>query len=1227
MASIILSAAGSAAGSATGIPFANVIGSQIGRAIGGTIDNKLSGASGKHTHRNGPRLADLGVQTSTYGNMIPVVYGTVRIGGNIIWSRPIKELATTTTTSSSAGGGKGGGGKVTQSSTTYSYSITMAVGICEGPVDEVLRIWADAMQLDLSQYTLRIYRGDEEQLPDSLIQSFDGTSNTPAYRGLAYVVFEDFPLEDFGNRIPNFTFEVQRKAQYPDFDDQLLEETIKGITIIPGAGEFVYDTQVEYKIPGGDFGAGWQQQGEQTAINMHNPNGIANAELALDQLERTCPNVEWVSVVVSWFGDSLDAGDCIIEPGVEYQTGAITSPDTWQVGSYTRSTARQITLINGSPQYGGTPDDSGLIRYLDELKDRGYNIMFYPMIFMDTEGKPWRGDITGTAAEVADFFTKTNGYNDFITHYANLVDGKVDAFVIGSELKGLTKVTDTPGVYPAVDELVSLAATVKTILGSGVKVTYAADWSEYHHTDGGWYNLDPLWASDDIDMIGIDAYFPISDAPQGRYDIQAIMDGWTEGEGYDFYYSDPERTTQAALSAPYAWKNIAWFWENTHTNPDTSVTDWIPVSKPIWFTEYGFPSVDGATNQPNVFFDPNSVSSALPYHSKGRVDFRAQRTGLMATEMKWQDSDMVERMFIWTWDARPYPYWPDLTSVWSDGAAWKTGHWVQGKLGISSLAAILVDLCTRAGLTEADLSVSQVTDQVEGYVINNQITIRNAVEILQQGYFFDTVESDGILKFVNRGGTVNVEIPENDLVPSGNADNSNIFEISRTQEVDLPKRVNVVYINRLYNYQNATQYSQREMTESRQILTLDMPIVFADQVAKTIADVTLFTEWVSRTKYSFDLPTRYIDIEPADVLAVTVSGVTHRMRVISVHMKSHGLITISAVADDVSTYDFYTSPGQGATQTAGNNAIPATELEILDLPAFPGNDADKGILRYAGVGVSAGWNGAAVYRSDDGGGSYNRITDIPAPSVIGTAQDVLATGTCHVFDEENTVTVSLFGTGELQSITELAMLNGANAAVLGNEILQFKTATLIEPGKYTLSYLLRGRLGTEWAVGTHAVSERFVLLDGSITSQIVANSLIGLSRSYKPVSFGSTLSAAVAEDFTYGGVALKPYSPVHVAGSRDGSGNLSISWVRRTRLGGHWQDSVDVPLSEASEAYEVDIMNGGSVVRTISATIQSCDYSATDQTTDFGSPQATVTVRVYQLSAMVGRGYKAEANI
>lgn len=1224
MASIVLSAAGaagSALGAATGLPFASAIGAQLGRSLAGSL---LPGR--KLRPLNGPRLADLGVQTSTYGKMIPVVYGMMRIAGNIIWSMPIKE--TTTTTTSSAGGvGKGGGGKVSQTSTTYSYSITLALGICEGPIDEVLRIWADAKQLDLSQYTLRIYKGDEDQFPDSLIQSIEGAANTPAYRGLAYVVIEDFPMGDFGNRIPNFTFEVKKKTLYPDYNNELLEDMITGMVIIPGAGEFVYDSQIEYKIPGVQVGSDWVQQGSQQAINMHNADGVANALVSLDQLEETCPNVEWVSVVVGWFGDDMDAGTCVVKPGVEYQTGATTSPDTWQVGSFTRSTARQITLVGGSPQYGGTPDDNSILRYLDALIARGYKIAFYPMLFMDVTGKPWRGDLTSDAADVASFFTKTNGFNNFITHYALLVGDKIDAFIIGSELKGLTKVTDTPGNYPAVNELVSLAATVKTFVGEDIKVTYAADWSEYHHTDGGWYNLDPLWASPDIDVIGIDAYFPLTDAPQSGYDVDTIIEGWTSGEGYDFYYTDPARTTTASLSAPYAWKNIEWFWNNTHTNPDSSVTDWVPQSKKIWFTEYGFPSVDGATNQPNVFYDPSSSGSAFPYFSKGRVDFLAQRVGLTATQQKWKDSDMIEQMFVWTWDARPFPYWPDLTAIWSDGRSWQTGHWVQGKLGTSSLSAILADVCTRSGLAVDDIDVGDIAQQVEGFAITSPQTYRHVIEALQAAYFFDAVESDNILKFVPRGGDVVQSITEDNLVPSAKH-TGELFGITRAQEIELPKRINVVYITRLSNYQTSAQYSQREVTSSLETITIDLPIVCEDQIAKSIADINLFSAWMGRTGFQFDVPVKYAQLEPADVITVMVSGITHRMRITSTRMSTPTVMQVQAVAEDVSTFDFYTAPAGTSALLLQNQNVPVTDLELLDIPAFPADDADKGILRMAACGLSDGWTGAAVYRSDDGGANYTRVLDINAAAVIGTANDALASGTTSVFDDVNSITVLLLGNGELQSVTELAVLNGANAALLGNEIIQFKTATLVEPGQYALSGLLRGRLGTEWAVGSHTAGERFILLDGRLGRQIMANNILGLVRQYKPVTFGSTLTNSAEEDFTYSGVALKPYSPVQISGTRDGSDNLTIDWVRRTRLGGNWQDSIDVPLNETSEAYEIDIMDGSDVVRTISGISSStAGYSAADQIADFGSLQSSITINIYQLSGIIGRGYAGNATV
>jgi hypothetical protein len=311
-----------------------------------------------------------------------------------------------------------------------------------------------------------------------------------------------------------------------------------------------------------------------------------------------------------------------------------------------------------------------------------------------------------------------------------------------------------------------------------------------------------------------------------------------------------------------------------------------------------------------------------------------------------------------------------------------------------------------------------------------------------------------------------------------------------------------------------------------------------------------------------------------------------------------------------------------------NTSIPPTRLELLDMPLLPGDDADKAVMRVCGAGLAGGWAGAVIYRSDDGGANYSRFSSLESPAIIGASTTALADAPSVVFDEKNVVTVMLLGSGELYSVSGLAVLNGANAALLGDEIIQFKSATLVGDGKYELSGLLRGRLGTEWAISGHVAGERFVLLDGALGKQIIASNMIGLTRKYKPVTLGNDLASAPAQDFAYTGVALKPYSPVHITGLRDGSGNLAISWVRRTRLGGELRDFVDVPLNEAKELYEVEIMDGANVARKLTGlTSPSASYSTAEQVTDFGSIQAAINIRIYQVSEIAGRGYAGIASV
>jgi len=196
MASILLASAGAAIGGSIGGAILGVsaatIGGAIGSFAGSMIDSWIVSSLAPGQRIEGQRLENLTLTTSTEGAVIPRIYGRMRIGGNIIWATDFTETVNTTT----QGGGKGGGPKVT--TTAYLYSASFAVALCEGPISGIGRIWADGKPLDLSNVTWRIYTGDETQQPDPFIEAKMGTGNAPAYRGTAYVMFEELPLEQFG---------------------------------------------------------------------------------------------------------------------------------------------------------------------------------------------------------------------------------------------------------------------------------------------------------------------------------------------------------------------------------------------------------------------------------------------------------------------------------------------------------------------------------------------------------------------------------------------------------------------------------------------------------------------------------------------------------------------------------------------------------------------------------------------------------------------------------------------------------------------------------------------------------------------------------------------------------------------------------------------------------------------------------------------------------------------
>lgn len=193
----VLGTVGAVVGFIAGGPSGAVMGFNIGYTAGTYVDPH-------DTRIDGQKLDSLKVQDSSYGGGIPKIFGTMRTAGNIIWSTDLIQHEKSDTNK----GGKGSGD--TQTQVTYSYTSNFALAICEGEIDEVVKVWADGKVLyENGQCSraaaVRIYSGTEDQLPDPLIEANLGEGNAPAYRGTAYIVFEELQLADFGNRIPNIT--------------------------------------------------------------------------------------------------------------------------------------------------------------------------------------------------------------------------------------------------------------------------------------------------------------------------------------------------------------------------------------------------------------------------------------------------------------------------------------------------------------------------------------------------------------------------------------------------------------------------------------------------------------------------------------------------------------------------------------------------------------------------------------------------------------------------------------------------------------------------------------------------------------------------------------------------------------------------------------------------------------------------------------------------------------
>lgn len=1264
MATVVLQAVGAAVGGILG-PVGAAIGAGLGAMGGYAIDTAIINST---RHMEGARLNSGRVATAEEGAALPFVYGTARLSGTLIWATRHEEKKTT-----ERQGGKGGP-KVT----SYSYFGNAAYAIAEGEIAGIRRVWADGQELDLTEIEMRIYRGTDTQQPDPLIEAKQGTGNAPAYRGTAYVVFERIPLDVYGNRLPQFQFELMRPVGK-------LARDVRAVALIPGSTEYGLSP---FAVKEQVF------LGESHAVNRNAKRGGSDWAVAMDELQALCPQLRHVAIVLPWFGNDLRAGSCHIRPGVTHQSSA-SSSQMWKVENVTRSGAHLISTSGEGAAYGGTPSDQSVIAAIRDAKARGLNVTLYPFIMMDIPADnqlpspdggvgqsvyPWRGRITCSPAmgvagspdqssvagqQVEAFVNGTWGYRRFLNHCVNLAvqAGGVDAFLLGSELRGLTSIRDSRETFPFVTHLCALAGEMRVKLGSGCRISYGADWTEYfgyQAQDGTgdlFFNLDPLWAHPAINAIGIDNYMPLSDwrdsdldggnpdGFEGAYDLDGLSRNIEAGEGFDWYYANSQdrnarkRTpiTDGLAGKPwvYRYKDIHSWWSHPHFNridgaEVVAPTSWVPQSKPIWFTELGCPAVDKGPNQPNVFPDPKSSENATPYFSDGSRSDIAMDRFLRAHYAYWPEHNPVstvyggpmldmDRIYLWSWDTRPFPEFPLKSDVWGDTPNWRLGHWLNGRINGVALDELLAEILKDFGLPEADCVGAD--GHLTGFVISEPSTARVAIEPLMNVFGVHGFEQAG--QFIFRSISRAVEVLDVTVALVEPSDGDALTSVLEDQG-ELPSVAELYCNDPLRDFQVVGASVRRDTGEGTENLSLSGSMETGQATA--LAEAWLARRYAERRTASFSLPWSEAALHVGDRIRLDILGGERDYVVTALEDGEVRAVKAVALAPNV----IFADRGETPQLPPGG---PVSDMKpvfhLIDLPLWPGAEGSASQFRIACH--ARPWRGVAVYASPSGDGFVERSL-IGERAVMGELTTPLGSGAGGRLINAQTIDVALYS-GELQSRPIAQIFNGANMAMVKSpdgkwEIVQFLDAEEIGQNQWRLSRLLRGQLGTEaTSLLEKPAGTPFVLFDGGVQPVGLHTNEIGLELNWRIGAAGKSFSDEYYDTIqTIGGLqALRPLSPVHLKANRLANGDLSLGWIRRGRIDADSWMGTDIPLGEDSETYRIEIWQDQTLVRSLDVNAASWIYPNAARLAEVGSN--SFQIRIAMLSTRSGAGDFASITI
>jgi hypothetical protein len=1115
---------------------------------------------------------DTQVSGSANGAPIPFGFGGFRIGCQIIWSSGIKE--TTTSQTQSAKGGP------SQTSTTYSYTISFAAAACKGPAG-VTRIWGDSKLIydatskgavtsntlatgigtNTVQVIPAIYSGVETQQPDPTIQAKEGVNATSAMRDLCYFVYENLPLAAFGNRLPNLRAEVSTGVTNAYLKDIYPSSGVTDPYAGTGPGIFAprypfVDTARRCAYIFDSIGMVVQK----IDLSANNTGPLDSWQPSFvyaigQQILDSNGNVQTCTAVTS------DDKSGTVQPTWTHVEGDIlTDHNVHWTNTAAGPEAVVVTgkgLINPSLHTGSTYSTNSTLPYTLGVDTNGYlwitgalspavsgqtnfAIKIDPSTFVAVGYVP-----TGVPLQSCQF-VKTSDGQDLAYFLTNTGFGSAGGKVIVVDVHTLkVKNAGVPFLVNGGPATTGFDAPAIAPNGIAYGITYGSSGA---------------WA-----INTIDARFGGHGLSSTNFTEPLVGGSADEARSCLYYGADHSLLVFTRLGAVHK-VDIA-----TMTISNSLVAGTLA-------------SGGNYADQISKAYPGGQVPSDGFIHLIGpTISGRESMLTFNASTLAVESTVSLSSWSSILHTIDNFGYDPNTVSMLiTDGGMYSFRLYLNRQaVAGETLDLVVADLFQKSGLTSDKYDTSALSGiVVRGYPVTRIGDAKSNLSVLCQAYFFDIVESDFKLKCVLRGGSTSATIPESDL---GIADtNGQSYELQTTiaQQQDLPKDITVLYSDPAMDYQQGKQMRRRhsKVVKTKNQTLLELPLTLQSDEAAQIAQKALSTLWSERNQYAWKLwKAVYQIIDPSDLVQFTYGSAPYQSRITKTNVGQNRQIEVSGASENSLTYVSTIAGISGTgvpTQTLGLPAI--TTLFLLDLPLLQDTDSNGNSntgFYWAMSSPNVGWSGGVLFSSSDNE-NFSQLdfsnTEIPYGVV---SVKTPAPRSAFSWDYTTTITVRMVK-GTLSSTTALNVLNGANGFVLGNEVMQFQNATMNGDGTYTLSNLLRGRRGTEWACNLHQPGETFILLNGTGLHKMSTQlSLINALRYVKGVTVGQPITSAYPQQFTQQGNDLKPYAPAQFQGVRDASGNFSVSWQRRTRIGGAWMDGTGtVPLSEDSESYDVEVM-------------------------------------------------------